>query len=129
MADDVPPLIAPSTGDAATRSLVEDVKNLVEDGRTLVEAEVAYQKSRAAVAGAGAKGIAGWTLLALALIFFTLMALVVGLLLALAPAMGSWGALLTVVLGLLTSTALSAWVALRRWKRVRAALAETDPVP
>ncbi|NOU02176.1 MAG: phage holin family protein [Novosphingobium sp.] len=129
MADDVPPLIAPSTGDAATRSLVEDVKNLVEDGRTLIEAEVAYQKSRAAVAGAGAKGIAGWTLLALALIFFTLMALVVGLLLALAPAMGSWGALLTVVLGLLTSTALSAWVALRRWKRVRAALAETDPVP
>ncbi|MEQ1542105.1 MAG: phage holin family protein [Novosphingobium sp.] len=129
MADDVPPLIAPSTGDAATRSLVEDVKNLVEDGRTLVEAELAYQKSRAAVAGAGAKGIAGWTLLALALIFFTLMALVVGLLLALAPAMGSWGALLTVVLGLLTSTALSAWVALRRWKRVRAALAETDPAP
>lgn len=129
MADDVPPLIAPSTGDAATRSLVEDVKNLVEDGRTLVEAELAYQKSRAAVAGAGAKGIAGWTLLALALIFFTLMAVVVGLLLALAPAMGSWGALLTVVLGLLTSTALSAWVALRRWKRVRAALAETDPAP
>lgn len=129
MADDVPPLFAPSTGDAATRSLVEDVKSLVEDGRTLVEAELAYQKSRAAVAGAGAKGVAGWTLLALALIFFTLMALVVGLLLALAPAMGSWGALLTVVLGLLAFTALSAAIAVQRWKRVARLLADKDPTP
>lgn len=126
MADDVPPVIAPSTGDAATRSLVEDVKCLVEDGRTLVEAELAYQKSRVAVAGAGAKGIAGWTVLALALVFFTLMALVVGLLLALAPALGSWGALAAVVLGLLAFTALSAWTAMRRWKRVARLLAEKD---
>ena len=60
-----PPLIKPSTSGAEERSLVEDIKHLASDGRTLLEAEFAYQKSRAAVAGAGVKGIAGWAALAL----------------------------------------------------------------
>ena len=72
MADDTPPLIEDN---AAERSLVADVRQLVEDSRTLVEAEIAYHKSRAIVAGQAAKGVAGWISLALALVFFALMAL------------------------------------------------------
>lgn len=121
-----PPLIAKEQAAAAERSLVDDVRQLVDDGRTLLEAELAYQKSRAAVAGAGARGIAGWGALALALVFFALMALVMGLLLALTPLLGGWGAMLLVVLGLLVSAGLSGWAATRRWKRMTALLAEQE---
>ncbi len=126
MADDAPPLVNSETGATADRSLVDDIRHLIEDGRTLAEAELAYQKSRAAVAGAGVKGIAGWLALALALVFFTLMALVMGLLMALAPRLGAWGAMATVVLGLLLCTGLSAAIAARRWKRLSRILAETE---
>ena len=126
MADDPPPLVNSDTSDAAERSLVEDIRRLVEDGRTLAEAEIAYQKSRAAVAGAGAKGIAGWLALALALLFFTLMALVVGLLLALTPLLGGWGAMAAVTLGLLLCTGLCVAVAGARWKRLSQALSDTE---
>lgn len=124
MDDEQPPLVGADTGDAATRSLVDDVKRLVEDGRTLAEAELAYQKSRAAVAGEGAKGVLGWGALALALVFFVLMALVVGLLIALSIAspLGPWGALGVVTLGLLAFGALSGWVAVRKVQRLSALL-------
>ncbi len=121
-----PPLIAKEQAAAAERSLVDDVRQLVDDGRTLLEAELAYQKSRAAVAGAGARGIAGWGALALGLVFFALMALVMGLLLALTPLLGGWGAMLLVVLGLLVAAGLSGWAATRRWKRMTALLAEQE---
>lgn len=126
MDDDRPPLIQPAPDDAAERSLVDDVRQLVEDGRTLLEAELAYQKSRAAVAGLGLKAIAGWGALALALAFFALMALVMGLLLALTPLLGGWGAMGAVVLALVLAAALSAWTAARRWRRLTAQLSETD---
>jgi len=126
MDDDRPPLIQPAPDDAAERSLVDDVRQLVEDGRTLLEAELAYQKSRAAVAGLGLKAIAGWGALTLALAFFALMALVMGLLLALTPLLGGWGAMGAVVLALVLAAALSAWTAARRWRRLTAQLSETD---
>lgn len=126
MADEAPPLIDEQ---AAERSLVDDVRQLVDDGRTLVEAELAYQKSRAIVAGMAAKSIAGWVLLGLALLFFTLMALVLGLILILTPAIGPVGATLAVVLGLLAMSALSGFTALRRWKRAAALLFDEGPQP
>ncbi|MFM5948680.1 MAG: phage holin family protein [Novosphingobium sp.] len=114
---------------AAERSLVADVRQLVEDGRTLLEAELAYQKSRAVVAGQAAKGVAGWMVLALALLFFALMALVLGLVLALVPALGAVWATIAVVLGLLALGALSGWVAVRRWQRAAALMAEPETQP
>lgn len=126
MTDEAPPLIDEK---AAERSLVEDVRQLVDDGRTLVEAELAYQKSRAVVAGMAAKSIAGWVLLGLALLFFSLMALVLGLILALTPVIGAASATLVVVLGLLAMGALSGLVALRRWKRAAALLSDEGPQP
>ena len=122
MEDASPPLIKPSTSGAAERSLVEDIKDLASDGRTFVEAELAYQKSRAALAGAGAKGIAGWASLALALVFFALMALVLGVLLGIAEFIGIWAATGVTVLLVLSAAGLAGLAANRRWQRMRAAL-------
>ncbi|MEQ1496050.1 MAG: phage holin family protein [Novosphingobium sp.] len=119
-----PPL---TKDDPAERSLVADVRQLAEDGRTLLEAELAYQKSRAIVAGQAAKGVAGWGALALILVFFALMALVLGLVLALAPLIGALGATATVVLGVLAAAALCGWIAAKRWERASAQLSEAEP--
>ena len=128
MDDASPPLIKPSTSGAAERSLVEDIKHLASDGRTLLEAEFAYQRSRAAVAGAGAKGIAGWAALALSLVFFALMALVVGVLFGIAEFIGIWAATGVTVLLVLAGAGLAGLAASRRWKRMSEALAD-DPEP
>ena len=122
MDDPSPPLLKPEAD--AERSLVDDVKQLASDGRTLLEAEFAYQKSRAAVAGAGIKGITGWAALALALVFFALMALVMGLVLGLTALIGAWAAAAVAVLVLLAAAGLCALAASRRWKRMSALLSD-----
>lgn len=121
-----PPLTQEEAADAAERSLVDDVRELVSDGRTLLEAELAYQKSRAALAGRTAKSMAGWIALALSLVFFALMALVMGLLLILAPLIGAVGATVLVILALLAAAGLSGWVAVRRWQAMSRKLSEED---
>ena len=126
MADDQPPL---TVENAAERSLVDDVRQLASDGRTLLEVELAYQKSRALVAGQAAKGVAGWGALALALVFFALMALVLGLVLVLAEAIGALWATIAAFLGLLAFAALSGWFALRRWQRASAQLTDAEGQP
>ena len=121
-----PPLVKDEASDAATRSLIDDVRQLAVDGRTLLEAELAYQKSRATLAGQTAKGMAGWIALALALVFFALMALVMGLLLALTPLIGGWLAMLAVVLGTLLAAALSGLAAKRKWQAMERRLKEEE---
>lgn len=121
-----PPLVKDEASDAATRSLIDDVRQLAVDGRTLLEAELAYQKSRATLAGQTAKGMAGWIALALALVFFALMALVMGLLLALTPLIGGWLAMLAVVLGILLAAALSGLAAKRKWQAMERRLKEDE---
>lgn len=129
MADSEPPLIKDSPSDAAERSLVDDVRQLANDGRTLLEAELAYQKSRAAVAGQGAKGVAGWGALALVLVLFALMALTFGLVLGLASLVGPWWATLIAVLLLLGAAGLSALVAARRWSAMSRLLSDQAERP
>ncbi len=124
MDQEAPPLIAESASDAAERSLVDDAKQLVTDGRTLLEAELAYQKARAAVAGEAARSVAAWGALALALVFFALMALVVGVLLGIAQLLGYWAATGIVVLALLLIAAFAGSRAAQRWKRASAQIAE-----
>ncbi len=126
MADELPPLL----NDDATRSLADDMRQLVEDGRTLVEAEIAYQSSRAKMLGGRFGGIIGMGALALALVFFALMALTCGLVLALAGPLGPWLATVAVTLGLLALAGLFALTARQRWKRLAALLAdEKDAKP
>ena len=124
-----PPLIRPEPSAAAERSLVDDVKHLVADGRTLLEAELAYQKSRAVVAGAGVKGMAGWGALALALVFFALMAGVIGLLIAFGALIGMLAATAVMVALLLVLAGLAGLAATKRWNRMTAALEREDPAP
>lgn len=129
MTEGEPPLVNDQPGDAADRSLVDDVRQLVHDGRTLLEAELAYQKSRAALAGQGAKAVAGWGALALALVLFALMALTFGLVLGLASLVGPWWATLITVAVLLAGAALAGWIAARRWSATASQLSDEAAQP
>lgn len=110
----------------ADESLLGGARALLEDGQSLIAAEIEFQKARAGFLLGRAKGILALAALALALLFFALMALVVGLLLALAPLIGPWGALAVVFLGLLALTGLSVFGILRRVKRTLRALKGQD---
>ncbi len=129
MEDQAPPLVQPAADDAADRSLLDDVQQLITDGRTLLEAELAYQKSRAAVAGQGAKWVAAWGGLAVVLVCFALMALTFGLVLGLASVIGPWLATLVTVVALLIAAALCGAAAARRWKHVAGQLSQPDETP
>jgi hypothetical protein len=111
---------------AAERSLVDDVKQLVEDGATLVEAELAYQRSRAVLAGQAAKGIAGLYAFAAVLGLLALVALVVGSVIALSPLVGPWIATLLVAGILLLSAWLAASAAARQWNVTTSKLSGDD---
>jgi len=86
-------------------SLATLLRALIEDAQTLAEAELGYWRTALGFAVARIKTIALLLVGALFFAFFALMALVVGLLLALAPLIGAWGAmaLVTVVLALVAT--------------------------
>jgi hypothetical protein len=113
---------APSADDPKPSSVGDAVRALIEDGQTLIEAEVAYRKAQAAFGLGEAKVIALLLVLGLAFGFFTLLAIVVGLLLALAFYVGVWGALAIVGGTLLALTALCLLLALKRVGRAKAGL-------
>lgn len=107
--------------DAKERSLPEDLRELADNARSFAEAEFAYQKARAAYAGGKAKVIAILGVLAAAFAFFALMAVVVGSVIALGPALGVWGAMAAVAGGLLLAVlacVIGIVAAIRRMKIV-----------
>lgn len=107
--------------------LVADVRQLAADAKTLAEAELAYQASRAKVAGSAARNMALFGVAAFVLAFFALGALTVGLLLALTPLVTAWGAT-AIVVGLLALGALACVMAvMATLKRLRAAISGADP--
>jgi uncharacterized membrane protein YqjE len=111
---------------AAERPLADDLRQLVDDGRRLAEAELTYQKSRALYAGSQAKGIALLVVLALSLVFFALMALTIGLVIGLAPLLSTLGATGAVVGGLIVIALLCGLVALARWRGMNRVLREHE---
>ena len=111
---------------AGEDSLLGGARALLEDGQTLIAAEIAFQKARAGFVLGRAKGILALAALALALLFFALMALVMGLLLALAPLIGPWGALAAVFLGLLALTGFCVLGVIGRIRAVSRALKGRD---
>ena len=121
------PSTARILSEAAERSLSEDLRRLAEDARALSEAEFAYQKSRAAFAGQEVKRIAILGLLAGVLVFFALMALTLGLVLALTPWLTAWGATAVVVGGLLFAAVLCGLLAAALWKRMTGTLTGKGP--
>lgn len=103
-----PPVDAPGAGEDtedsafaeaadALTGLREEIALLAEDARTYVEAEVAFQKTRAAVAGKTVGRAAALLVLALVLLHIALIALAVGAVIALAPLVSIWGAIAIVV--------------------------------
>ncbi len=107
-----------AAGPSPSDSIADEVRLLIAAARQMASAELAYQSARARLLAKAAAWIAGGATLAVVLLYFVLLALVVGLLLALAPLLGHWGALGAVVGGLLLATLIAAlvgWYGLRRF--------------
>lgn len=115
-----------AAGNAADEGIGGAIKALIEDGQTLFEAEVAYRKAQAAYGLREAKAIFVLLVLGLAFGFFTLLAIVVGLLLALAAHVGVWGALAIVGGILAVLSGLCLLLAARRASRAKAGLGAAE---
>lgn len=120
--DRAPPETA--TSDSGGASIFEDVAALMDDGRTLVEAELAFQKTRLSYAGYRGKNAAIFGLFAVIFLVLAVFALVFGTLLALVPVLGGWGATGVVAGVLLALTALLTVLALRNVKMISHAFRE-----
>ena len=119
-----------STADDAKVSSVSDaLRALIEDGQTLVEAEIAYRKAQATFGLGEAKTIALLLVLGLVFGFFTLIAIVVGLLFALAFYVGVWGALAIVGGTLLVLAGLCLSLGLARINSAKSGLLGGDNAP
>lgn len=107
--------ITPSLSEARERSLNEDLHQLAQEARAYAEAEFQFQKSRTAYALSASKSVVLYVALALVLAFFAMMALVVGLVIALGPWLTPWGSTALVTLALL---GLAVFLLLRAKKRI-----------
>lgn len=123
MDDETLPLTA-SRDEAEDRSLKEDLRQLADDARALAEAEIAYQKSRAAFAGNEAKNIAVLGVVAAVFGFFALMVLVVGAVLALSPALTPWGATAAVAGSLLAIVLICVILVMASVRRMKTVLSD-----
>ncbi|PLK22518.1 phage holin family protein [Porphyrobacter sp. TH134] len=83
--------------DSGFTDLRDDISVLIEDARTYAEAEIAFQKTRASLAGTLAGRALVLLVLALVLLHIALIALAVGAVIALAPLVTIWGAIAIVV--------------------------------
>ncbi|MCB2049597.1 MAG: phage holin family protein [Novosphingobium sp.] len=92
--------------------------------RTFAEAELAFQKARAAYAGSAAKTIALLGVIAAVFLFFAAMAAVFGTVIALGPSLGLWGAMAAVTLGLFLLAGICAAAAAAKAKRMKTVLSE-----
>lgn len=110
-------------------TLAEDVRALIAEAQVMARAEIAYQAARLSLGGKIVGRIAGFGALALALVFFAVMALVMGVLLALIPVLGAWAAMGGVVAALLLAT-LGALLGVRAGvRRLRRLFSDQDPAP
>ena len=71
-------------------SLTDDIFALFDDGKTYVEAEIAFQKSRSSFVANRAKLAAAYGAAAFGVLHLALIALTVGTVIALAPLVGPW---------------------------------------
>jgi len=126
MDETLPPLTQLDDDGPAEPSLVDEVRQLIDDGRTFVEAEIAFQTSRAAYVGKGIKGVVLFGALAAVLVFFALMALTVGLVITLTPILTAWGATAAVFAGFLIVAGICGMMAASRWKLITRHVAGKD---
>ena len=111
---------------AATRSLVDDIEDLVGDARTYFDAEFSYQKSRAGFVADSLKRVILSAIIAIVVAFFAFGALTVGLIIALTPLVTAWGATAIVVGAMLLVIALLLFRAARGWSDMMGAIKDSD---
>lgn len=117
------PAIDASDDGSDERSLLDDVEALIDDGKTYLEAEFAFQKTRVAVVADRAKSALIFGAVALLLAFLALVGLTMGAIIALTPLLGAWGAAGLVVALLLLAAGLAGWASAKRWKGLVALIA------
>lgn len=115
-------------GGAPKPGMIKQLRGLYVDGRELVDAEIGFQKARAAAAGRQIRAMAVLAIVGLILVGCALMALVIGTMIALIPVLGAWGAMGATVVASLALTALCFWLAAGRVTKVGALFA-SDPEP
>lgn len=120
--------LPPPEGERDERSLMEDVEALIEDGKTYLQAEIAYQKTRAAFVADKAKAAVLYGAIAASFAVLALIGLTVGLIIALTPWLTAWGASALVVALLLIGAYLAVRAASKQWTRLMAAI-QTEPKP
>ena len=81
----------------AEHSLTDDIASLYEDGKTYLESELTYQKTRAKFVADQGKQAAVLGVGALALLHLALVGLTIGLIIGLAPFITIWGSTALVV--------------------------------
>ncbi|WP_054117706.1 phage holin family protein [Porphyrobacter sp. AAP60] len=113
-------------GESGFSELRDDISALVEDARLYAEAEVAFQKTRAQLAGKLAGRSLVLLVLALVLLHIALIALAVGVVIALAPYVTIWGAIAIVVGVLLIGVAVLVYSAIGSGKQVGAMFGSDD---
>ncbi len=106
-------------------SLSDDIIALIDDGKTYVDAEIAFQKSRLVFAADRGKSGAFYGICAFAVLHLALVALVIGAILALSPILTPWGATAVVVGLLMLAGIFFGMKAKARFERMAEAYAET----
>jgi hypothetical protein len=108
------------------RSLFDDVQAAIEDGKTYLEAEVTYQRTRAAFAADSFKDAALFAGLSMSLGLLALVALTVGLVIALQPLLTAWGSVAAVTGAWLLLAAIFMRMAAARWRKVISMFLKTE---
>ncbi|MCL6251135.1 phage holin family protein [Altererythrobacter sp. KTW20L] len=109
----------------STRSLLDDLEDLLFDARTWLDAELTYQKTRAAFVVGSFKRTILMGAVGAVFALFAMVGLTVGLIIALTPLVTAWGSTAIVAGGLF----LAAYLAVRRagtaWSDMMDAINET----
>ncbi len=104
-------------------SLFEEAAALIDGGRNYAQAELAFQKNRAALVGKSVGIAVACVILGLILLNIAFLALAVGLVIALAPLVTIWGAIAIVVSVLLLIVGFLIFIAIQRGKMISAMFA------
>lgn len=115
---------APADDAGPAHSLTDDVAALIDDGKTYVEAEIAYQKSRGAFVASHAKRAAILGLGAFGVFHLALIAATVGAVIALVPLVGPWAATAIVIVALVVIGGVLVWQLRQRIDDIAGAFSE-----
>ncbi len=105
-------------------SLFDDLLALLDDGKTYAQAEVAYQKSRAGFAANRVKFVVAYGAAAFGVFHLALIALTVGVVIALMPLVGPWIATAIVTIALVVLGVVLLSMLKSKLSDIRSAFAE-----